>query len=416
MLINYIVTAWKVFLRRKFFTFINLFGISLTLMVLMVISTIGESYFYPKGPEKHIDNIRVINRLVLTNDEHNQTNSGRLGYKFIKENVFRLQTPELISINSGSFGTSIFHQGKKTRLLVKKTDSNFWRVLDFNFIHGRAYSDEELDEGQFVAVVNQHTEQELFGEISAIGQKVSIANQWFNIIGVVENVSIVEEVALSDIWVPYTTNATTDYQQETRGSWDAILYHSNPAFLEDANKEYINLLKNDVILDASDNMTEAYSGAYTKLQSLSREMFYDTFSYDTNQALFISVMAGTILVFMLLPSINMINLNVSRMMERSSEIGVRKAFGASTKQLLIQFIVESILLTFAGGILGIFFSLLMLNSIEASGLIPYANFPFNIRVFCIGLFLILVFGLISGVYPAYKMSRLSPVTALKGGF
>jgi putative ABC transport system permease protein len=416
MLINYIITAWKVFLRRKFFTFINLFGISLTLMVLMVISTIGESYFYPKGPEKNTDNIRVINRLVLTNEAHNQTNSGRLGYKFIKENLFRLQTPELISINSGSYGTSIFHQGKKTKLLVKKTDSNFWKVLDFNFLNGTAYSDEEFNEGKFVAVVNQHTEQELFGDASAVGQKLSLGNQSFTIVGVVENVSIVEEVALSDIWVPYTTNATTDFQQETRGSWDAILYHSNPAILEDANKEYVNLLKNDVILNTTDNMTEAYSGAYTKLESLSREMFYDKYSYDTHEELFISVMAGLVLLFMLLPSINMINLNVSRMMERSSEIGVRKAFGASTKQLLMQFIIESILLTLAGGILGIILSLLILNSIEASGLIPYAHFPFNIRVFLIGLFLILVFGLISGVYPAYKMSRLSPVTALKGGF
>jgi putative ABC transport system permease protein len=416
MLLNYIITAWKVFLRRKFFTFINLFGISLTLMVLMVISTIAESYFYPKGPEKNIDNIRVISRLVLTNEEHNQTNSGRLGYKFIKENLFRLQTPELISINSGSYATSIFHQGKKIRLLVKKTDSNFWSVLDFNFIQGRAFSNEEFNKGRFVAVVNQHTQQELFGETSAIGQKVSIGNQQFTIIGVVENVSIVEEVALSDIWVPYTTNATTDYQQETRGNWDAVLYHSNPAFLEDANKEYINLLKNDVVLDASHDMTEAYSGAYTKLQSLSREMFYDKFSYDTHENIFMGVIVSLVLLFMLLPSINMINLNVSRMMERSSEIGVRKAFGASTKQLLMQFIIESILLTLAGGILGIILSLCILNSIEASGLIPYAHFPFNIRVFFIGLLLILVFGLISGVYPAYKMSRLSPVTALKGGF
>jgi putative ABC transport system permease protein len=327
-----------------------------------------------------------------------------------------LQTPELISINSGSYGTSIFHQGKKTKLLVKKTDSNFWKVLDFNFLNGTAYSDEEFNEGKFVAVVNQHTEQELFGDASAVGQKLSMGNQSFTIVGVVENVSIVEEVALSDIWVPYTTNATTDFQQETRGSWDAILYHSNPAILEDANKEYVNLLKNDVILNTTDNMTEAYSGAYTKLESLSREMFYDKYSYDTHEELFISVMAGLVLLFMLLPSINMINLNVSRMMERSSEIGVRKAFGASTKQLLMQFIIESILLTLAGGILGIILSLLILNSIEASGLIPYAHFPFNIRVFLIGLFLILVFGLISGVYPAYKMSRLSPVTALKGGF
>jgi len=415
MLVNYLITAWKVFLRRKFFTFINLFGISLTLMVLMVVSTIGESYFYPKGPEKNIENTRLINRLVLTNEEHTNTNSGRLGYKFIKDNIFRLQTPELVSINSGVAGTPIFHQGKNTRLLVKKTDSNFWKVLDFSFLSGRAYSEEEFNEGKSVAVITRRTEKELFGDASAIDKKVSFENQSFTIIGVVENVSMAEEIALSDIWVPYTTNATSDYQLETSGRWNAILYHSNPAILKDANKEFINLLKNDVILDTPNKLTKAYSGAYTKLESLSRETFYDEYSYETHEELFISFMIGLVLIFMLLPSINMINLNVSRIMERSSEIGVRKAFGASTNQLLMQFIVESILLTLVGGIIGIIFSFLILNSIEASGLIRYATFPFNFRVFLIGLFLIFVFGIISGGYPAYKMSKLNPVSALKGG-
>lgn len=416
MLRNYIITAWKVFLRRKFFTFINLFGISLTLIVLMIISTIADSYFYPKGPEKNFDNIRVITRLVLTNEEHSNTRAGRLGYKFIKENIERLQTPELISISSGPHNTSIFHQGTKSKLFIKKTDSNFWKVLDFNFLRGRAFSEEEFNTGQFVVVVNQRTERELFGDTSAMGQTLTFENQTYTIIGVVENVPAVEEIALSDIWIPYTTNSSTAYQQQSIGAWDVILYHSDPDILSDANKEYVNLLKNDVILDTLNKFTHAYSGAYTKLESLSREMFYEEYSYNTHEGMFVSVIAGLVLAFMLLPSINMINLNVSRMMERSSEIGVRKAFGASNQQLLMQFIVESILLTLVGGILGIILSLLILNSIEASGIIPYAQFSFNIRIFLVGLFLILIFGLISGLYPAYKMSRLNPVAALKGGF
>ena len=416
MFSNYIITAWNVFLRRKFFTFINLFGISITLTVLMVVSTIADGYFYPTGPEKNIDNIRVINRLVLTNDEHSHTNSSRLGYKFIKDNISRLQAPELISINSGTQMTAIFNQGRKSKLLVKKTDNVFWQVLDFSFVDGRPFTQNEFESGQFVAVINQRTQKELFGEESAIGKNVAFDNQNFNIIGVVDNVSAVEETALSDIWVPYTTNATSGYQQETMGRWDAILYHSDPEILEQANQEYIHMLKNDVILETPEKLTEAYSGAYTKLESLSREMFYEEYSYDTHEQMFISVMIGLVLLFMLLPSINMINLNVSRIMERASEIGVRKSFGASTKQLLMQFIVESILLTLIGGVIGILLSIFIINSIEASGIIPYAMFSFNFRIFVVGLFLVLIFGLVSGVYPAYKMSRLNPVTALKGGF
>jgi putative ABC transport system permease protein len=414
MLKNYILTAWKVFLRRKFFTFINLFGISLTLKVLMVTSTIADGYFYPSGPEKNTDNMLMIQRLVVTNDEQNYTFTGGLGYKFIQDNVKRLQTPEMMSINSGARSTSIFHEGVKRTLLVKKTDANFWKILDFEFVDGRGFDDNEWTNGEFVAVINAQTQEQLYGGNSAIGQKLSFGNQTFTIIGVVQNVSAIEEVSLSDIWVPYTTNATNDYKQEIGGEWGVILYHSNPEILKDANKEYINLLKNDLKLDAEATYSKAFSGAFNKLELLSREVFWEEYSYKTYVGLFISVITGMVFIFMLLPSINMINLNVSRVMERSSEIGVRRAFGASKAQLLMQFIIETILITLVGGVIGMLLSIFMLNSIEASGIIPYMQFSFNHRVFLVGLALILIFGIISGAYPAYKMSRLSPVAALKG--
>ena len=77
MLYNYVLTAWKVFLRRKFFTFINLFGISLTLAVLMIATSMVEGYLYPKGPEKTSANYKVIDRLTLTNEKHTSTYGGR---------------------------------------------------------------------------------------------------------------------------------------------------------------------------------------------------------------------------------------------------------------------------------------------------------------------------------------------------
>jgi putative ABC transport system permease protein len=108
------------------------------------------------------------------------------------------------------------------------------------------------------------------------------------------------------------------------------------------------------------------------------------------------------------------NINVSRIMERASEIGVRKAFGASSWTLVGQFIVENVLLTMVGGVIGFIGSLFVLRAITESGLIQYAEFHINYRVFFYGLGTAVFFGLFSGVYPAWKMSRLNPVQALKG--
>jgi putative ABC transport system permease protein len=132
--------------------------------------------------------------------------------------------------------------------------------------------------------------------------------------------------------------------------------------------------------------------------------------------------AGTLLVgivvamvlFMLLPALNLVNLNTGRIMERRSEIGVRKAFGATSAQLVWQLVVENMLLCLAGGALGLAAARVVLWWLESSQLIPYLKVDLNLAVFGYGLLLSLLFGLMSGVIPAWKMSRLDPVHALKG--
>src|SRR5262249_17278022 len=90
-------------------------------------------------------------------------------------------------------------------------------------------------------------------------------------------------------------------------------------------------------------------------------------------------------LFMLLPTINLININFSRIMERGSEIGVRKAFGASSWTLVGQFIVENVMLTLLGGAIGFAISRFALQFITGSGLFPYAEFHLNHRIFLGGL-------------------------------
>jgi len=126
------------------------------------------------------------------------------------------------------------------------------------------------------------------------------------------------------------------------------------------------------------------------------------------------VMISAALLFMLLPAVNLVNLNVSRILERSSEIGVRKSFGAPARSLVAQFLVENLVLTLVGAVVAIVLAQVALSGITASGIIPHAHLQLNYRVFLAGLALAVMFGLLSGVYPAWRMSRLGPVQALKG--
>jgi putative ABC transport system permease protein len=135
---------------------------------------------------------------------------------------------------------------------------------------------------------------------------------------------------------------------------------------------------------------------------------------EDNSSRFLLLLSAAALLFMLLPTINLVNLNISRIIERSSEIGVRKSFGASSGALVGQFLIENLILTAIGGIIGFAASEILLHVLSSSGVFEYADFQFNFRVFGYAMASILFFGLLSGVYPAWRMARMHPVKALSG--
>lgn len=408
------MTAWKVLLRRKVFSFISLFGISITLAILLILTTLLDNYLYPMGPEKNNQNFLSINRLTIISKDQQSTWSSQPGYQFLAENVNRLKAPEKISFFTGFNDGASFISGDKIINKLRRTDATYWQILDFDLIHGRTYTDEEFDAGAMVAVISQTTSKEFFGTQNSINKSFIVNNQSFEVIGVAKDVSFFENIAYSDIWVPYTTSPSTSYKLGLTSGWGAMLYHSNKNMLPEMQSEYINLLQEDFISPDPEQYHTAISGADTPIENLARDIIgADNYKADSTKLITLFMLLAV--VFMLLPSINLINLNISRIMERSSEIGVRKAFGASSKQLVFQFIIENILITGIGGIIGLLISWLVLRQVESSQLIPAVQFSFSINTFVYGFSMIFVFALISGTYPAYKMSKLHPVDALKGG-
>jgi putative ABC transport system permease protein len=118
---------------------------------------------------------------------------------------------------------------------------------------------------------------------------------------------------------------------------------------------------------------------------------------------------------MALPAINLVNINLSRIYERASEIGVRKAFGAATRDLVLQFVMENVVLSLIGAVIGLIGAYALLKIAVLFPQVPFLTFHLNWRIFAATLVLAIIFGLLSGVWPAWKMSRQHPVLALRGG-
>jgi len=412
MLRNYVKVAFKVFLRRRFFTLISLFGISFTLLVLMVATAILDHAFAPFPPEVHQDRtVGVFNAEM--SGPHNRW-SGNAGYRLFDQYARDLPGAERLSVFSDMRTVYSYPNGQKIKSYLKATDAEFWKILEFHFLEGGPYGEQDVAEARFVAVVNQTTREKFFGGAPAVGRTIEADGQSFRVIGVVPDVPILRQVPFADIWVPHTTAKSDDYRRQMMGSFVAVVLARSRDAIPGIQAEFRSRLKHWEAPDPKE-YSKMVAPLETPFESIARMIFGRRDEEVSHPERLWAALGILATLFMLLPAINLVNLNVSRILERASEIGVRKAFGASSRTLVGQFVVENVLLTLVGGAVGLVLSVLALDALTASGLIQYARFHLNVRIFLYGLGLALVFGVVSGVYPAWRMSRLNPVEALRGG-
>jgi len=408
MLTSTIKLAFKVFLRRKFFTFISLFGISVTLVVLMVAVAFLDHVFGPVPPQTKLDRSLEIHYAAQTSD--NFENNGWPGYKFLNDVKGWVPEAELVSIYSTPQAVVSYVAGQRVKSFLKRTDGAFWRLLDFRFLEGGPFTDDDEKNANPVAVINEATRRRFFGSETALGKTIEADGQRFRVVGVVPNVPLLRLVPFADIWVPISTSKTDSYKSEVVGDFMATILARSPKDLPHIRDQVAARVPS---VEVRKPFTRFFAAAETEFDAFARHFFGSHEARSSGGRLRLLIV-GLALLFMLLPTINLVNVNVSRILERVSEIGVRKAFGASSRSLVLQFVVENVILCLIGGAIGLAGALAALSAITRSGLIPYAEFTFNARVFGYALCLALFFGLFSGVYPAWRMSRLNPVDALSG--
>lgn len=411
MLRSYVKIAFKVFLRRKFFTAASLFGISFTLMVLTVAVALLDHVFAPFPPEVHQDrtlglfSVRMVGPRSVANHPP--------GYALLDRYARDLPGAERLSIFSWAETAHSYVGGRKLESWLKRTDADFWKILDFEFLEGGPFTSEDVSQARFFAVVNETTRRRFFAEGPAVGKSLEVDGQRFRVVGVVSDVPILRQVPFADIWVPLTTSRGASGGR-IPGSYVGIVLARSRDVIPSLKQELRSRLRQFEFEDPK-RVDTIIAPLETRFEHAARELFSGRREEESHpERLFAALVLGAVL-FMLLPTLNLVNLSVSRILERASEIGVRKAFGASSRTLVGQFVVENVVLTLIGGALGFLLSVVLLEAITASGVIPYAHLRANLRIFGWGLVLALAFGILSGAYPAWRMSRLHPVLALKGG-
>lgn len=407
MLKNYFKIAIAVLKRRKFFTFISLFGISLTLAILIVLTAFIDNVTRANYPEVNRDRSLYIISITQQDTVHQGQITGPASYYYLSHYVETLHTPAKVAISTMFAATNTYVNNNKLVINIKYTNDAFWDVLQFHFTEGKPYTKKQIESSERVAVISEDLKKQYFGDATSVtGKYIEADNVQYRITGVVKSAPATMPASYADLFVPYTTSKSDWGAKTYTGNYSAILLANTKADIPKIQAEYAHVV----------SKIPPENKDYTVLKS-SAEDYFRSFlavnSQDNGVAIIVTVIVGFALFIILLPALNLININISRIMERSSEIAVRKAFGASSGTLVWQFIVENVILTVLGTVLGLLLAIIIILVINNSNLIPNIHLTISFTVLFYTLIACLVFGLLSGVYPAWRMSKMQVVTALK---
>lgn len=441
MIKSYFKLALKVLARKKFFTFISLFGISFTLMILMLVAafldnelghhapisdrdkmvymTYGQMQLMVPDTTAIIDSVMVGEQMEYDTTyeygEHSiSTSRGGLSQWVIDNNLRNVQGTEIMSLQMPGISYNEFIKNKKVEIDVMATDVEYWQIFDFTFLEGKPFGQSEFENSATSAVITDRTAKTFFGTATGVvGEEFTLDKRVYQVSGVVKRPDTDFEFVDADVFFPYTV--LPDF---ILGGPDDLMTGFNTVF-KAPTPEGKELIINDLERLAAEfqfpNPEDYNKMSYEGVDFTSFYAYNMMRMDDYEESLFYAkgILIFLLTLFVLLPTLNLININVSRILERAAEIGVRKSFGANTSTILYQFVFENIILTFIGGLIGLALALTMLYLINSGDWLNGITLQFNLSVFLWSFFICLLFGVLSGLIPAFKMSRMNIAEALK---
>ena len=285
------------------------------------------------------------------------------------------------------------------------TDTNIFKAYDWTVENGRAFTEKEIDSYAQVMVLGASAAQTIFGDVDPLGKTVVLDNIPFTVVGVTKKTGSsgfgfnLDEGAL----IPYTTGKVkmnAGWSSSNRRALDRVVIKvADFNQIENMKVDIANVVRNthrihplgkdDFELQDTASMVETAKSMATMIE------------------LFLVVIGA---ISLLVGGIGVMNIMLVSVTERTREIGIRMAIGATSWNIRIQFLAESMTLSCAGGAVGI-----VLGIVGSSLVSKFMSIPVHLSVWSIVLSagFSAATGIFFGSYPAYKASKLTPIDALR---
>ncbi len=302
--------------------------------------------------------------------------------------------PSVAAVDPRTMGSLDLKYGKQkeTIQLGMGVSYNYPKVLKHEVVQGRFYTKSEQDGRKKVAVIGQKVVEKLFSGFNPIGEKMKINGKSFLVVGVFEKKGLMMGFDYDDIVaIPITT---AQKLLDTNRIMEVGISAKSADLIYKAKEEVRQLLikrhkKEDFRLDTTE----------------------EQLSLINNILGFLTLAIGGIAsISLLVGGIGIMNIMLVSVNERIREIGIRKSVGATRRDIFIQFLIESVVISMVGGSVGIVLGVgASMAIMQALGITPTVSIWSASLAYFVSIFV----GVVSGVYPAMRAAQLDPVEALR---
>jgi len=410
------IYAFKSLLQHKVRSFLTMLGVIFGVGAVIAMLAIGKGAEFEAIEQIKafgVNNIRIVS-VELNKDEQlkaNRTLSKGLSYEdalYIKKIL-----PYVEGIAPQNLlDKQVYYKQFKPKANIVGTTPEYLFVTSLSLENGRFIEKEDLIEYRKVCILGYGLAREMFLKEDPIGKLITIEGVRFRVVGILkdksktkEKVKIKSRNVDSDIYIPITTSikkfTITDASEKVK----------NRVNYGVVDEVAIRISDSDKLIEAKNALTKILDKRHENMKDY--EIIVPTELLEQSQKtqkLFNLVMACIAGLSLLVGGIGIMNIMLANVTERTKEIGIRRAIGASAKDIMVFFLLEALLISILGGIVGIFVGVGIGQIITF-----YAGWKIVVTIQSV----ILSFGVASGVgvffgfYPAYTASKMDPIQALR---
>jgi putative ABC transport system permease protein len=436
--------ALRVIKTNKVRTFLTALGIIFGVAAVITMLAIG------KGAEKEIlaqlelvgvNNI-VINPIADDKDESDEDEDGKTEAKKFSKGLDILDVQSIVNTISTVKEVSpeiildsyVINKGRQNKVKLIGVYPSFFKVSNVSLGSGKNFSEEQMKNAKPVCIIGKKIEKKLFPGQSALGKNIKVKDIWLQVIGVIEEKFISdkaqEDLGIRDInldvYLPLKTflvryrdrKVIVDKEQENGNGF--IVFGGNDSGpkkrIPRGNYHQIDKLTVQV---ANSNQLKATANVISRMLKRKHNGMVDfeisipihllKQQQKTKQIfnIVLSIIAG---ISLLIGGIGIMNIMLASVLERTKEIGIIRAIGATKQDVILQFLSESVLISIGGGLIGIFLGIAAAYIIEfATGIETVLTLNSILLSFFVATFI----GLVFGIAPAKSAASKSPIEAIR---